>query len=104
MTRYFGLAEGANHGMGPRLTYQQLLDRIDWNTLVRYGRFRLASMGDRVRVADLIQTAPIARDNSFVRVCYNYAILYVTNNKLTSMSFYRMATPTTQLRQTAPFA
>jgi hypothetical protein len=68
MTRYFGLAEGPEHGQGPRLTYQQLLDRIDWNTLVRYGRFRMASMGDRVRVADLIQTDPIARDNSFIRV------------------------------------
>lgn len=68
MTRYFGLAEGPEHAQGPRLTYQQLLDRIDWTTLVRYGRFRMASMGDRVRVADLIQTNAIARDNSFIRV------------------------------------
>jgi hypothetical protein len=68
MTRYFGIAEGLEHGMGPRLTYEQLLLRISWNTLVRYGRFRLASMGDRVRVADLIKTGSVSRDNSFVRV------------------------------------
>jgi hypothetical protein len=68
MTRYFGIAEGAAHGMGPRLRYNDVLERIDWPTLVRYGRFRLASMGDRIRVADLIQTASVARDNSFVRV------------------------------------
>ncbi|KAG9089763.1 hypothetical protein FRC07_012261 [Ceratobasidium sp. 392] len=67
MVHYFGLAEGPRHEEGPRPTFQQVLDRIAWETLVRYGRFRLASMGDRVRVADLIQADPVARDNSFVR-------------------------------------
>ncbi|KAG9077980.1 hypothetical protein FS749_010093 [Ceratobasidium sp. UAMH 11750] len=61
MTRYFGLVEA------PGLTEQQLRDRIDWDTLVRFGRFRMAGLGDRVRVADLIQRNPIARDNSFIR-------------------------------------
>ncbi|KAG8728851.1 hypothetical protein FRC10_004511 [Ceratobasidium sp. 414] len=61
MTRYFGPVEG------PGLTAQQLRDRIDWDTLVRFGRVRMASMGDRIRVADLIQRNPIARDNSFIR-------------------------------------
>ncbi|KAG8728070.1 hypothetical protein FRC10_005363, partial [Ceratobasidium sp. 414] len=61
MTRYFRLAEGGG------LTAQQLCDRIDWNTLVRHGRFRMASMGDRVHVANLVQASSIARDNSFIR-------------------------------------
>ncbi|QRV84721.1 hypothetical protein RhiJN_26787 [Ceratobasidium sp. AG-Ba] len=63
-TRYFGLAEErARRG----LTYQEVHDKIDWDTLVRHGRFRMASMGDRVRAARLVQNSPIARDNSFVR-------------------------------------
>ncbi|KAG9081870.1 hypothetical protein FS749_007319 [Ceratobasidium sp. UAMH 11750] len=61
MTRYFGLVEA------PGLMEQQLRDRIDWDTLVRFGRFRMAGLGDRVCVADLIQRNPIARDNSFIR-------------------------------------
>ncbi|KAG8693720.1 hypothetical protein FRC09_010337 [Ceratobasidium sp. 395] len=63
MTRYFGVVEG-----GERLTERELRERIDWDTLVRYGRFRMTSMGDRVRTADLVQVSPVARDNSFIRV------------------------------------
>ncbi|QRV74497.1 Transposase family tnp2 [Ceratobasidium sp. AG-Ba] len=62
-TRYFGVVEE----MERRVTYQELHDKIDWDTLVRYGRFRMASMGDRIRAARLIQNSSIARDNSFVR-------------------------------------
>ncbi|QRW03146.1 Transposase family tnp2 [Ceratobasidium sp. AG-Ba] len=63
-TRYFGLAEE----QGRRgLTYREIHDKIDWDTLVRHGRFRMASMGDRVRAARLVQNSSIARDNSFVR-------------------------------------
>lgn len=65
-TRYFGLAEeGGRRG----ITYQQIHDKIDWTTLVRYGRVRITGMGDRIRAARLIEKTPIARDNSFVRVC-----------------------------------
>jgi hypothetical protein len=84
MTRYFGLAEGPEHGHGPRLAYQQLLDRIDWNTLVRYGRFRMASMGDRVRVADLIQADAMARDNSFIRVRIPHSLALLFSMLLTN--------------------
>ncbi|KAG9106348.1 hypothetical protein FRC07_008864 [Ceratobasidium sp. 392] len=45
-TRYFGVTEGPLPGQGPLLTYDELVKNIDWNTLVRYGKFRIASMGD----------------------------------------------------------
>ncbi|QRW10586.1 Transposase family Tnp2 protein [Ceratobasidium sp. AG-Ba] len=61
MARYFGLSEGMQY------TLAQHRERVDWKTLVRYGRFRLASMGDRVRVADLITRDGPCRDNSYIR-------------------------------------
>ncbi|KAG9126908.1 hypothetical protein FRC07_001453 [Ceratobasidium sp. 392] len=66
-TRYFGVAEGPLPGEGPPLTYEELVENIDWNTLVRYGKFRIASMGDRIRTAGLIRANNTARDNSFIR-------------------------------------
>jgi hypothetical protein len=66
MTKYFGLTyEG-------RFTAQELRERIDTTTLVRYGRFRLIGDGDKIRTAILIDHDPSARDNSFVRVCSVY--------------------------------
>jgi hypothetical protein len=62
LTKYFGVASGGG------LTAQELRQRIDMATLVRYGRFRLAGDGDRIRTADRIVRDPGARDNSFVRV------------------------------------
>ncbi|KAG9082245.1 hypothetical protein FRC07_014265 [Ceratobasidium sp. 392] len=67
MTRYFGVAEGPAHGEGERPTFAELIAKLDFSTLVSYGRFRLASMGDRVRTAELVRKSPISRDNSFVR-------------------------------------
>lgn len=61
IVRYFRLPEGQE------FTPQQHRQRVDWDTLTRYGRFRLASMGDRVRVANLIDADQVARDNSFIR-------------------------------------
>ncbi|KAG8726717.1 hypothetical protein FRC10_006836 [Ceratobasidium sp. 414] len=61
LTKYFGVAyNGEFNG-------QELRKRIDMATLVRYGRFRTADDGDKVRTADLIARDPLARDNSFVR-------------------------------------
>ena len=68
LTRYFGVAEGPAHGEGPRPTFAKLVDKLDFNTLVRYGRFRMASMGDRVRTAETVRKSAVARDNSFIRV------------------------------------
>ncbi|KAG9075322.1 hypothetical protein FRC06_010152, partial [Ceratobasidium sp. 370] len=67
MSKYFGAAEGPLHGQDPRPTRQQLLDKIDWNTLVRYGHFHMTSMRDQVCAADLIRNDSIAHDNSFIR-------------------------------------
>jgi hypothetical protein len=50
--------------------WRQLRERIAPDSLVRYGRFRLADDGDRIRTAALIDGDPIARDNSFVRVSH----------------------------------
>ncbi|KAG9077702.1 hypothetical protein FRC06_008756 [Ceratobasidium sp. 370] len=67
MAKYFGVAEGPPRRQGPRPTRQELFDKIDWNTLVRYGCFHMTSMGDRVRTTDLIRNDGVARDNSFIR-------------------------------------
>ncbi|KAG8680040.1 hypothetical protein FRC08_016579, partial [Ceratobasidium sp. 394] len=67
MAQYFGLAEGPPHGEGPRPTEWELIDKVDWNMLVRYGRFRMMSMGDRVRTTGLIHSDGVAHDNSFIR-------------------------------------
>ncbi|KAF8598329.1 hypothetical protein BDV93DRAFT_561482 [Ceratobasidium sp. AG-I] len=67
MTRYFGVAEGPVHGEGPRPTFAELINKLDFGTLVRYGRFRMASMGDRVRTAGIVRKSAVARDNSFIR-------------------------------------
>ncbi|KAG8706614.1 hypothetical protein FRC09_002327 [Ceratobasidium sp. 395] len=66
-TRYFGVAEGPLPGEGPPLTYEELVRNIDWNTLVRYGNFRIASMGDRIQTAGLIRADRTNRDNFFIR-------------------------------------
>ncbi|QRV81018.1 Transposase family tnp2 [Ceratobasidium sp. AG-Ba] len=62
ITRYFGPVEG-----WPNVTFRELHDRLAWDTLVRYGRFRMASGGDKVRVAGLIKEDSVVRDNSFIR-------------------------------------
>ncbi|QRV96382.1 Transposase family Tnp2 protein [Ceratobasidium sp. AG-Ba] len=61
MSRYFMLAEAGEY------TLAEHRARVDWTTLVRYGRFRNASMGDSIRVADLIHTDRVVRDNSYMR-------------------------------------
>ncbi|QRV80568.1 Transposase family tnp2 [Ceratobasidium sp. AG-Ba] len=50
ITRYFGPVEG-----WPGVTFRELHGRLAWDTMIRYGRFRMASGGDRVRVAALIK-------------------------------------------------
>ena len=75
MTRYFGVAEGPAHGEGLRPTFADLINKLDFNTLVRYGRFRMASMGDRIRTAEIIRRSAVARDNSFIRVCFLHTLI-----------------------------
>ncbi|KAG8779285.1 hypothetical protein FRC12_024465 [Ceratobasidium sp. 428] len=58
-TRYFG-------PMRPDLTAAQLKERIDRDSIIRYGRFRITD-GDRMRTAALIEYDPVARDNSFIK-------------------------------------
>lgn len=79
-TKYFGVV------CGGQFRAAALRERIKWDTLVRYGRFRLVGDGDKIRVADLITRDPKARDNSFVRVsfCYNY--LYFARRLFTNHS------------------
>ncbi|QRV77093.1 Transposase family Tnp2 protein [Ceratobasidium sp. AG-Ba] len=56
------------HGL---TTGAQLRARIDWQTIVSYGRFRMADDGDRIRTASSVQrthdSTGSSRDNSFVR-------------------------------------
>jgi hypothetical protein len=74
-TKYFGLVYVG-------LNAAELKTRIDWATLVRYGRFRLAGDGDSIRTADIIQRDPTARDNSFVRVCFSFVYLFHVTDDL----------------------
>ncbi|KAG9092714.1 hypothetical protein FS749_015494 [Ceratobasidium sp. UAMH 11750] len=46
---------------------RELCDQIDWQRLVRYGRFRVSNDGARIRTAKAVQSSTPARDNSFVR-------------------------------------
>ncbi|CAE6451716.1 unnamed protein product [Rhizoctonia solani] len=64
LTKYFGTVY-----QEMRLNRDGLRARIDFDTLVRYGRCRLAGEGDRIRTAALIENNPDqgARDNSYVR-------------------------------------
>ncbi|CAE7062528.1 unnamed protein product [Rhizoctonia solani] len=62
MTKYFGVVYSDK-----RYGVAELRSRIDSSTLTRYGRFRLAGDGDKIRTAQLIENDPLARDNSFVR-------------------------------------
>jgi hypothetical protein len=71
ITKYFGLVYRG-------FTAAQLKAQIDWDTLVRYGCFRLAGDGDSIRTADTIQHDPTARDNSFVRVCFLHTYLFLS--------------------------
>ncbi|KAG8689561.1 hypothetical protein FRC11_001934 [Ceratobasidium sp. 423] len=61
-TKYFGTVY-----QEMELNGEELRARIDFDTLVRYGRFRLAGDGDHIRTAKSIEINPDARDNSFVR-------------------------------------
>ncbi|KAG8737517.1 hypothetical protein FRC10_008097, partial [Ceratobasidium sp. 414] len=60
LTKYFGVVY-------PGLTAQELRDRIDFHRIVRYGRYRIAGDGDRIRTASAVKSLRSSRDNSFVR-------------------------------------
>jgi hypothetical protein len=69
LTRFYGVSR-------PGVRAQDLQDRIDPLSIIRYGRFRIAGDGDSMRTAALIDNDPIARDNSFVKVrAYLYIFL-----------------------------
>jgi hypothetical protein len=71
MGKYFGLVYAADlqlNGAGIRA-------RIDTETLVSYGRFRLTGDGDRFRTAELVERHRDARDNSFVRVSQTFTFI-----------------------------
>jgi hypothetical protein len=66
-TKYFGTVYTEREYTGA-----ELRARVDFHTLVSYGRFRLADDGDRIRTAGVIERALLtevgARDNLFVKV------------------------------------
>lgn len=64
LTRYFG-------PVYPEYSAQRLGARIIPDSIIRYGRLRLAGDGDRMQTADLIARDPLARDNSYVRVSFS---------------------------------
>lgn len=65
LTKYFGVVYGQRDA-------RYLRSRIDGDSVVRYGRFRMAGDGDKIRTAKLIAGDPSARDNSFVRVSVSF--------------------------------
>ncbi|CAE6444950.1 unnamed protein product [Rhizoctonia solani] len=61
LTKYFG-------PVYPNLSPEELKNGIDADSIVRYGRFRMADDGDRIRTSALIaDDDAVVRDNSFVR-------------------------------------
>lgn len=61
MSKYFGVVYG--------YPAQELQTRIDYDSLVRYGRLRMLPDNNRVRTAAVIDSDPTARDNSYIKVC-----------------------------------
>jgi hypothetical protein len=61
LTRYFGVFHQG-------LRVQEIQARINLESITRYGRFRMTGDGDNIRTAVLIDSDPIARDNSYVKV------------------------------------
>ncbi|KAG8700016.1 hypothetical protein FRC09_006226 [Ceratobasidium sp. 395] len=50
---------------------QEVIRRIDFFTLVRYGRFRMTNDRDRIRTASSVERSALHRDNSFIRYDLN---------------------------------
>lgn len=69
LTRYFSVFH-------QDLRVREVQARIDPESIIRYGRFRMAGDGDKMRTAKLIDCDPIARDNSFIKVSlpFNYLL------------------------------
>ncbi|KAG8773251.1 hypothetical protein FRC12_002645 [Ceratobasidium sp. 428] len=51
----------------PEQNTTQVTERIEADSMIRYGRLRLAGDGDRIRTAALVDNDPIARDKSFIK-------------------------------------
>jgi hypothetical protein len=70
MTKYFSTAYNQRFS-------GQVRERIDRDSLVRYGRLRLAGDGDRIRTASLIDNdrTGTACDNSYVKVCIQFLFI-----------------------------
>jgi hypothetical protein len=65
LTRYFAVTCGIRN-------VADLWTRIELDSVIRYGRFRMAGDGDGVRTASLIAQDSTSRDNSYVRVCSTF--------------------------------
>jgi hypothetical protein len=54
-------------------TGAELRERVAWESIVSYGRFRQVDDGDRIRTASTVERTKTStgyvRDNSYVRVC-----------------------------------
>jgi hypothetical protein len=62
LTKYFAVA-------CDEFPRQEIPDRIDFSSLVRYGRLRITDGGNRVRTASAVDANKDVRDNSYVKVC-----------------------------------
>jgi hypothetical protein len=56
----------------PGLRVQEIQARIIPESIIRYGRFHMTGDRDNLRTTALIDSDPIARNNSYVKVCTNY--------------------------------
>jgi hypothetical protein len=71
LTKYFGVVYREY-----RYSAQQLRSCIDTTSLVRYARFRISGGGDRMHTANLIANDNLARDNTYVKVCFLISCSY----------------------------
>ncbi|QRV90391.1 hypothetical protein RhiJN_18409 [Ceratobasidium sp. AG-Ba] len=65
LNKYFGLVYRSEDRDG--LSGAELRARIDQTTIVRYGRFRLADDGDRIRTVGALRADTDGRDNTYIR-------------------------------------
>jgi hypothetical protein len=80
LTKYFAVAHNEFHA-------RDIPNRIDFNSLIRYGRLRIVDGGDRIRTASAVDANKDARDNSYIKVCVIWLFFFLFTANIISMQY-----------------
>jgi hypothetical protein len=82
LTKYFAVIYDG-------LRAQDIVKQIDFGSLVRYGRLRIADGGDRIRTASAVDANMDSRDNSYVKVRFlSFIFLYFLSKSHAALQQY----------------